>query len=132
MRLWVQSLASLHGLGIRTCPELWCRSQMWLESRVTVALAWAGGYRSNWIPSLGPSIDSRKGKKSKKKSIILGLLLYLTLLKIFLLKYSWLTILCQFLLYNMLVSCTYVYILFLILFSIMFYSRRVDKVPCAV
>ena len=28
MRLWVQSLASLSGLRIRHCRELWCRSQM--------------------------------------------------------------------------------------------------------
>ena len=38
MRLWVLSLASLSGLRIRHCRELWCRSQMWLRSLVAVAL----------------------------------------------------------------------------------------------
>ena len=31
MRMWVCSLASLHGLEVECCPELWCRSQMQLE-----------------------------------------------------------------------------------------------------
>ena len=32
MRLQVQSLASLSGLWIQCCHELWCGSQMWLRS----------------------------------------------------------------------------------------------------
>ena len=32
-------LASLSGLRIRHCHELWCRSQMWLGSHVAVAVA---------------------------------------------------------------------------------------------
>ena len=39
MRTWVQSLASLGGLRIWRCRELWCRSQMWLGSCVAVAVA---------------------------------------------------------------------------------------------
>ena len=39
MRLRVQSLALLSGLRIQHCHELWCRSQMWLRSRVAVAVA---------------------------------------------------------------------------------------------
>ena len=39
MRLRVRSLASLRGLRIRCCHELWCRSQTPLGSRVAVALA---------------------------------------------------------------------------------------------
>ena len=39
MRTQVQSLASLSGLRIRRCCELWCRSQTQLGSRV--AVAWA-------------------------------------------------------------------------------------------
>ena len=39
MRLQVLSLALLSGLRIRCCCELWCRSQMRLGSRVSVALA---------------------------------------------------------------------------------------------
>ena len=36
-RLHVQSLASLSGLGIRRCHELWCRSQTRLGSGIVVA-----------------------------------------------------------------------------------------------
>ena len=39
MRLQVRSLASLSGLRIRHCRELWYRSQTQLRSRVAVALA---------------------------------------------------------------------------------------------
>ena len=42
MRVWVWSLASLSGLWIRHCCELWCRSQMWLGSGVAVALSGRG------------------------------------------------------------------------------------------
>ena len=38
MRLRVQSLASLSGLRIWHCHELWCRLQMWLRSCVAVAV----------------------------------------------------------------------------------------------
>ena len=38
MGMQVRSLASLSGLRIRHCPELWCRLQTWLRSRVTVAV----------------------------------------------------------------------------------------------
>ena len=37
MRLQVQSLASLNGLRIRRCRELWCRLQTWHGSGVAVA-----------------------------------------------------------------------------------------------
>ena len=47
MRLRVRSLASLRGLGIQCCPELWCRSQTQLGSHVAVAVVEAGGYSSN-------------------------------------------------------------------------------------
>ena len=39
MRLQVQSLASLSGLRIQRCRELWCRQQTWLGSGVAVAVA---------------------------------------------------------------------------------------------
>ena len=39
MRLRVQSLASLSGLRIQHCRELWYRSQMQLGSSIAVALA---------------------------------------------------------------------------------------------
>ena len=54
--LQVLSLALLSGLRIQHCCELWCMSQTQLGSGITVALAQAGGYRSNWTPSLGTSI----------------------------------------------------------------------------
>ena len=37
-RLWVQSLASLSGLRIRHCHELWCRLQTRLGSGIAVAV----------------------------------------------------------------------------------------------
>ena len=36
MRLWVRFLASLRGLRIQHCLELWCKSQMWLRSGVAM------------------------------------------------------------------------------------------------
>ena len=39
MRVQVRSLASLSGLRIRHCCELWCGSQMWLRFQVAVAVA---------------------------------------------------------------------------------------------
>ena len=38
MRLWVRSLASLSGLRIWQCRELWCRLQTRLGSCVAVAV----------------------------------------------------------------------------------------------
>ena len=37
-RLWVPSLASLSGLRIQCCHELWCRLQTWLGSHIAVAV----------------------------------------------------------------------------------------------
>ena len=34
MRMWIRYLASLSGLRILCCGELWCRLQMWLGSHV--------------------------------------------------------------------------------------------------
>ena len=45
MRLRVRSLASLHGLKIRHCCELWCRPQTWLKSGVAIAVT--SSYSSN-------------------------------------------------------------------------------------
>ena len=47
MGLRVRALASLSGLGIRRCRELWCRSQTRLGSGDAVALMEAGGYSSD-------------------------------------------------------------------------------------
>ena len=67
MRMWVQSLASISGLRIQRCRELWHRSQTRLGSRMAVAVVWAGGYSSYLTPSLGTSIYCRCSPKKKKK-----------------------------------------------------------------
>ena len=59
MRMGVQSLASLCGLGIRCCHELRCRSQMRLESHVAVAVVLGGGYSFSLTLGLGTSICHR-------------------------------------------------------------------------
>ena len=38
IRLQVRFLASLSGLRIRCCHELWCRWQMWFRSGIAVAV----------------------------------------------------------------------------------------------
>ena len=69
MRMRVQFIASLIGLGIRLCSDLWYRLQMWLESGVAVPVA--GSCSSDSIPSLGISMchtcSLKKQKKSKKE-----------------------------------------------------------------
>ena len=67
MRLQVQSLASIIGLRIQRCYELWCGLQKWLVSCVAVAVALAGGYSPNSTPSMGNSICCRCGPKKDKK-----------------------------------------------------------------
>ena len=69
MKLRVQSLASLSGLRIQHCHELWwCRSQMQLRSRVAVAVVQVGSYSSDSTPSLGTSIyHGCNPKKDQKK-----------------------------------------------------------------
>uniref|UniRef100_A0A8D1N7W4 Enolase-phosphatase E1 n=2 Tax=Sus scrofa TaxID=9823 RepID=A0A8D1N7W4_PIG len=72
MRLRVRSLVLLSGLRIRRCHEQWCRSQTWLGFRDAVALAEAGGYGSDWTPSLGLSIclECSPKKGGEKKDIL--------------------------------------------------------------
>ena len=54
-----------------TLPELRCRSQTWLGSRVTVAAVEASGYSLDFSPSLGTSIccgcGPNKTAKNKNK-----------------------------------------------------------------
>ena len=47
------------------CRELRCRTQMLLRSGTAVALA--GGYSSDWMPSLGTCICCRCSPKKRKK-----------------------------------------------------------------
>ena len=62
MRTWVWSLASLSGLRIWCCHELWCRLQKWFGSHVAVAVVWAGSCISSLTPSLGTSMQENKTK----------------------------------------------------------------------
>ena len=52
MRTQVWSLASLSGLRIQHCLELWCRLQMWPRSGVAVAVVQASNYSFNSTSSL--------------------------------------------------------------------------------
>ena len=69
MRMQVRSLASLSGLRIQPCCELWCWSQMWLRSGVAVAVAVAvtGSCSSDLTPSLGTSICPKEKKEEERK-----------------------------------------------------------------
>ena len=55
--------ASLSGLRIQHCCELWCRSQMQRGSHIAVAVAQAGGYSSNWTPILGTDAALKRQSK---------------------------------------------------------------------
>ena len=59
MRRRVRSLASLSGLRIGCCQELWCR----LRSGMVVAVALAGSCGTDLTPGLGTSICRRYGPK---------------------------------------------------------------------
>ena len=56
MRIWVQSLALVSGVGIQHCSELWYRSQKWLRSHVAVAVVQADSCSSDSTPSLRNSL----------------------------------------------------------------------------
>ena len=66
MRTQVGPLASLSGLRIRHCCQLWCRSQTQLKSGVAVAVVQAGSCSSDSIPSLGTSMCRKWGPKKTK------------------------------------------------------------------
>ena len=66
MRLRVQSLASIGGLKIWCCHELWCRSQTWLGSGVAVAVVQASSCSSNSTPTLGCKRSPKKAEKEMK------------------------------------------------------------------
>ena len=68
VRTRVRSTASLSGLKIRHCRELWRRSQMRLGSDVAEVAAKASIYSSYSTPSLGTAICCRCGPKKTKKN----------------------------------------------------------------
>ena len=63
----VRSQASLSGLKIQCCRELWCRSQMQLGSSIAVAVAKAGSCCSDSTPSLRMSKCCRCSPKKTTK-----------------------------------------------------------------
>ena len=71
MRLQVQYLASLSGLRIQRCHDLWYRLQTCQGSGVAVAVAVvsAGSCSFDSTPSLGTSICHRRSPKKKKNKI---------------------------------------------------------------
>ena len=86
VRMQVWSLASLRGLRIQRCHELWCRLQIQLGSAVAVAVVETGIYSSDLTPSLGISMCHKCGpkktkKKKKKKKDFLWLILLLFSIK---------------------------------------------------
>ena len=65
MRMLVQSLASLSGLRIWHCHELWCRLQMQLGS-CTAAIALIRPL--DWEPPYAKGAGLKKEKKKEKKT----------------------------------------------------------------
>ena len=72
MRLWVPSLASLSGLRIRCCCELWGKLQtgsdlvlLWLWRRLAAV---APMRLLPWEPSYAAGAALKKDKKAKKKN----------------------------------------------------------------
>ena len=68
IRMLVRFLASLSGLRILRCCELWYRLQMWLGSGVGVAVAQAGSGSSNSTPCWEISTCCRCGQKKQKQN----------------------------------------------------------------
>ena len=77
MRIWVWSLASLRGLKIRHCHELWCRLQMWLHFNPVLLWLWCRPAAAAPIWSLawelpyavGTALKSLKKKKTVQRIV---------------------------------------------------------------
>ena len=71
MRMQVPSLASLSGLRIQCCRELWCGLQTWLGFGVAVAVVWASSCRSDrplaWELPYATGTALKKKKKKRKR-----------------------------------------------------------------
>ena len=78
MRLWVQSLASLSGLRIWCCRELWCRSHVQLRPGIAVAVrrlvATAPIGPLAWEPPDAAGVALKRQKTKKKLKPLLKLL----------------------------------------------------------
>ena len=83
MRMQVRSLASLSGLRIRRCHELWCKSHDAARIWCCCGCGVAAGHSSDRTPSLGTSMccwcGPKKTKKKKAKRKVTGdsLLVYI-------------------------------------------------------
>ena len=83
-RLQVPSLASLSGLRIQHCRELWYRSQMSLGSDVAVSVVQASRYSSDWTPSTWePPFAMGVPLKSKIIIIIIAIIIKKIILHIY-------------------------------------------------
>ena len=67
MRMRVRFQASISGLRIRCCCELWCRSQIWLWPHVCWWLWWSSDLTLSLGTSIGHGCSPKKTKKRKKK-----------------------------------------------------------------
>ena len=81
MRTQVPSLASLSGLRIQRCRELWCRLQIQLGSHAVVALVYRGQKMQlrlgplTWeLPNAAPV--AQKKTKKKGKVVMVGWLIF--------------------------------------------------------
>ena len=71
MRMKAGSLASLSGLRVQHCRELWCRSQMWLGSGFAVAMAvMAVAAQMQSLAQELPYAESAAHKKKRKREKI--------------------------------------------------------------
>ena len=64
----VQSLASLRGLRIQGCRELWCRLQMLLGSGLAVTVVQTSSCSSDLTPNLGTSMCLVCGSKKQNNN----------------------------------------------------------------
>ena len=72
MRMRVQSLASLSGLSMQHCYDLWYRSHMWLRSCLAVAVCAAVALIQllSWeLPYATYAALKRKEKKKKQRNL---------------------------------------------------------------
>ena len=67
MRTQVRSLASLCGLGIWRCHELWCRWQTWLGSGVAVVVALKRQKKKERKEGREGGREGKEGKERKEK-----------------------------------------------------------------
>ena len=75
MRMRVQSLALLRGLGIWCCSDLWCRSQVQLRSHVVLLQLWCRPATVAPIQPLAwalPYVMGAALKSRKRKLFLLG------------------------------------------------------------